>query len=373
MKRKYKLALAGVISIVLALVFGLLAKVWSNDLPDQEAAKRWTDRKNVSQISCYFSANTDITPDTLEMFRHTLSSQLEAEAITVESENPGARLWVDCYSAEGKITLSGTKTDITVDAMGIGGDFFLFHPFPLLRGAYFSGDDLMKDYCVLDEIAAWQLFGSNDIAGQMITISGVPHMVTGVIRHPEGKLYEAAGLAESRVYVSYETLHKYGQSSGINHYEVLMPSPVDNFALDKVKSGLNQPETEVEFIENNKRFSFENMLKMIKSIGTRSMNGKAIIYPFWENVARGHEDMTAMFVFLMLLCLVYPAGLVLFGIIWWWKHKKWTWKSLLTRWKSWLSKFFSGVFGIMKRQVQKKMAEDDLEDMEETINEKMDE
>lgn len=373
MKRIYKLALTGVISTVLALIFGLSAKVWSSDLPDQEAAKRWSDRKNVSQISCYFSANTDITPDTLEMFRHTLDSQLEAEAITVASENPGARLWVDCYSAEGKITLSGTKTDITADAIGIGGDFFLFHPFQLLNGAYFSGDDLMQDYCVLDEIAAWQLFGSNDIAGQMITIGGVPHMVTGVIRHPEGRLYEAAGLTGSRVYVSYDTLEQYGQSRGIKHYEVLMPNPVDNFALDKVKSGLNQTETEVEYIENNKRFSFANMLKMIRSVGTRSMNGKAIMYPFWENVARGHEDVTAIFLFLMLLCMVCPVVLVLFGIIWWWKHKKWTWKSLLTTCKSGVLKFFSKQSGVIKRRIQKKMAEDDLEDMEEIINEKMDE
>ena len=43
---------------------------------------------------------------------------------------------------------------------------------------------LMKDYCVIDEDAAWQLFGSNDVAGMTVYIGGVPHIVTGVIRRP---------------------------------------------------------------------------------------------------------------------------------------------------------------------------------------------
>ena len=44
------------------------------------------------------------------------------------------------------MTLSNGKTNLTADAIGIGGDFFLFHPLTLLNGSYFSGNDLMKDY-----------------------------------------------------------------------------------------------------------------------------------------------------------------------------------------------------------------------------------
>ena len=54
------------------------------------------------------------------------------------------------------------------------------------------------------------------------------------------------------------------------------------------------------------------------------MNGKAIIYPYWENVARGYEDILAVITLAELLFLVYAAvlALVFFGI--WWKHKGWT-------------------------------------------------
>lgn len=321
-----KSLLGGLLSLLLALLFGLLAYTLRNDLVDQQAATRWSPQGGVSQISCYFSRNAGVTPETLKSFGYSLDGALKSESITVESENPDARLWVDSYSAEGKITLTNRKKSITVDAIGIGGDFFLFHPFTLKYGSYFSGDDLMQDYCVIDEVAAWQLFGSNDVVGQMITIGGIPHMVIGVIQQPEGRLYEAAGLDGSLVYVSYDTLSKYGQSQGINHYEILMPNPVNEYALTKVKEGLRVDEKEVEILENTSRFSFLNMCKLFTKVGTRSMNGKAIPYPFWENVARGYEDMVSMAVFCMLLCLVYPVGYVLIRIILWWKRRTWTWK-----------------------------------------------
>ena len=198
-------------------------------------------------------------------------------------------------------------------------------------------------------------------------------MVTGVIRHPKGRLYEAAGLTGSRVYVSYATLDKYGQSNGINHYEILMPNPVENFALEKVKSGLNQSEGEVEYVENNTRFSLVNILKLIKATGTRSMNGKAIVYPFWENVARGHEDMTAKFVFLMLLCLVYPVGLVIFGSIWCWKHRKWTWKVLFASLRDKVAGVLEQTRESIRRHRQKKKDEEDLDKEENVYEKEMDE
>lgn len=328
MSKKRKRLLVAVLSLVLALVFGFVANSLSNSLLDQQAAKRWSDEKDVSQISCYFSNNTEMTPDKLVNFGRSLDSSLQAESITNDSENPDARLWADCYSGDGKITLTSRKNSITVDAMGIGGDFFLFHPFTLLTGSYFSGDDLMQDYCVIDEIAAWQLFGSNDVAGQMITIGGIPHMITGVIKQPEGHLYKAAGLTGSLVYVSYGTLEQYGQSNGINHYEIVMPNPVPGYAMTKVKEGLGVDEEEAELVENTTRFSFTRICKMIAAVGTRSMNGKAIVYPFWENVARGYEDIITIFIFLLLLCLVYPVVLVVITIVLWWKRRTWTWKDV---------------------------------------------
>ncbi len=381
MSKQRKRLLVASICLVLAMLFGLVVRGLSRDLLDQQMAQRWSPDGGVSQISCYFSDNLDMKPETIIGFTRNLDASLQSESITNDSENPGARLWADCYSANGQITLTGKKNSITVDALGIGGDFFLFHPYPLLSGSYFSGNDLMQDYCVIDEIAAWQLFGSNDVAGQMITISGIPHMIAGVISRPEGKLYEAAGLNGSLAYVSYDTLAKYGRSNGINHYEIVMPNPVSGYALTKVTEGFGNQAEEVEIIENTTRFSFVKNVQMITRFGTRSMNGKAIIYPFWENVARGYEDIIALLTLFLLLSLLYPAGLLLVSLILWWRRRTWTWRDALRVCRNKVGAFFRSLGRRMKKgsgkrkekKRKKELADIDPYFEEDEEDEKMDE
>lgn len=96
----------------------------------------------------------------------------------------------------------------------------------------------MQDYVILDRDAAWQLFGSTDVAGMYVNIAGRPHIVIGVVERPAGKLYEAGGLDGIRVYVSLETLTTYGKSNGINHFEIVMPNPVKQYALNYVRENL---------------------------------------------------------------------------------------------------------------------------------------
>ena len=186
----------------------------------------------------------------------------------------------------------------------------------------------MQDYCIIDQDAAWQLFGSNDVVGMTVYIGNVPHIVTGVVRRPQGRMEKAAGLTSTVVYVSYETLETYGTSNGINHYEIVMPNPVDEFAYGKVKDGIGIDEKNVEIVENSRRYSLLNRIKTILAFGTRSMNGKAIIYPYWENLARGYEDIIALLTVVMLLLLLYPVVTVIWCFVHWWRHKGWTLKDV---------------------------------------------
>lgn len=326
--KKILLSISGAISFAIFLILLLVSNHLAGKQDSQQMAARWSKEKDVAQVSCFFSTNAYVSEDTILEFEHSLNAALQEASIAVESENEGARLWADAYSADGKITISSDRASISADAIGIGGDFFLFHPLQLLSGSYFSGNDINKDYCVIDEDAAWQLFGSNDVAGMMVYIGGIPHIVTGVVHRLEGKLEEAAGLSDTLVYVSYKTLSELGTSSGINHYEIVMPNPVSNFAENLVRENLGSNEKEVEILENTTRYSLVNRLKVIAGFGTRSMNGKAIIYPYWENIARGYEDVIALLTFFMLLFLVYPIVLILVVVIRWWRHKGWTLKDV---------------------------------------------
>lgn len=322
--KKIVLGISGGISFLVFLILLFTTNHIIGAQDTQQMVKRWSDQKNTAQVSCFFAADSETTRDTILMFEHGIDSALTDASVVQESENPGARLWADAYSADGKITLTNNKASVTADAIGIGGDFFLFHPLRLLSGSYFSGNDLMQDYCVIDEDAAWQLFGSPDVAGMTVYISGIPHIVTGVVERPSGRLAEAAGLEGTLVYVSMDTLETLGTSYGINHYEIVMPDPVTGFAYNYVKEQLGADEKTTEVVENSSRYSLLSRLKMIGQFGVRSMNGKGIIYPYWENMAKGYEDILTALTLLMLIALLYPAVLLLTAFIFWWRHKGWT-------------------------------------------------
>lgn len=326
--RQIILSISGAASFLLFLILVAVISNFSSKQQSQQMADRWSEKKDISQVSCFFSPNAEVSVDTIETFRHTIDKALQEASITQESVNPGARLWADTFSADGKITLESDKASLEADAIGIGGDFFQFHPLNLLNGSYFSGNDLMQDYVVVDEDAAWQLFGSNDVAGMTLYIKGVPHMVTGVVKRDEGKLSEAAGLDSSLVYVSYDTLLNLGSSNGINHYEIVMPNPVSKFAYNYIEKNIGVEEKEMQVVENTTRYGFLERLKVLASFGTRSMNGKAIIYPYWENVARGYEDILGALTLAAFVFLMYPVIIIVIWVIILWRHKTWTARSV---------------------------------------------
>ena len=351
--KKLLLSISGALSFIIFIILLAATNHMAQGQDSQQMAERWSEKKDVAQVSCFFSSNSTISVERIEEFEHSLDNALLEASITQESENPGARLWADAYSADGKITLSSGKTSVEADAIGIGGDFFLFHPLQLLSGAYFSGNDINKDYCVIDEDAAWQLFGSNDVAGMTVYIGGTPHLVSGVVKRPEGHLENAAGLDSTLVYVSYETLDTLGVNNGLNHYEIVMPNPVSNYAENLVRESMGTEEKEVEILENTSRYSLLNRFKIIAAFGTRSMNGKAIIYPYWENIARGYEDIIALCTVVMVLFLLYPVVLLLVIFVWWWKHKGWTIKDVWNQAKDKVERF-------LEEQRRKKEEEETL-------------
>lgn len=354
--KKIVLGISGGISFLIFLILLFATSYLGQSQLTQTTASRWSSKKNASQVSCFFSVGSGITQDEIIDFEHTVDGALVDASVVQESENPGARLWADAYSADGSVTISSDKGSVTADAIGIGGDFFLFHPVKLLYGSYFSGNDLMQDYCVIDEDAAWQLFGSNDVAGMTVYIGGIPHIVTGVVERQSGRLAEAAGLDSTLVYVSYQTLSELGQNNGINHFEIVMPNPVTGFAVNYIKEKLGADEKKTEIVENTTRYSLVSRLKLLTQFGTRSMNGKAIIYPYWENIARGNEDILGLLLIFALLFFLYPAVLLLIVLIRAWKRRTWTARSVWLSIRDKIDRLRERHWAAQKRRKEKKSA-----------------
>ncbi|MBF1016351.1 MAG: ABC transporter permease [Lachnospiraceae bacterium] len=212
-KQKIQL-LTAALSLLLWSILQCFRMSLQNSLPDQNAAARWSKNHDVAQISIFFTEDQKITEDSVKELAWKLTQALTEQAIGKDEKKSSGRELVMAYSAEGQITLNREGKTLTVNAVGVGGDFFLFHPLTLLSGQYLNTSLDMKDGIVLDEDTAWQLFGSSNIVGQTVEIGGLPFYIRGVVKKPTGRLEKAAGLSQSLVFVDYAMLQKYGSFGG---------------------------------------------------------------------------------------------------------------------------------------------------------------
>ena len=212
-KQKIQL-LTAALSLLLWSILQCFRLSLQNSLPDQNAAVRWSKNHDVAQISIFFTEDQKITEDSVKELAWKLTQALTEQAISKDEKKSSGRELVMAYSAEGQITLNREGKTLTVNAVGVGGDFFLFHPLTLLSGQYLNTSLDMKDGIVLDEDTAWQLFGSSNIVGQTVEIGGLPFYIRGVVKKPTGRLEKAAGLSQSLVFVDYAMLQKYGSFGG---------------------------------------------------------------------------------------------------------------------------------------------------------------
>lgn len=324
--KPYIVAGTALVSLLLAFILMGARRAVASGMPDQNAEARWDKKGTSAQISCFVSKGADLTPDSIEGFEHRLDSALVSASITAPAQ--GASLWKDCYSGQGRATLKTDRASVDAQAVGVGGDFFYFHPVELRTGQYLWGDTLMTDLVLVDEDIAWQLFGSNDIVGQYIDIAGTPHIVQGVFHRPEGRMEEAAGLNMPIVFMSYDSLDRYGTNYGLGCYELLMPNPVSGYALDYVTKNLGVSDTDVEIVENSARFDFLPMMRGLAGFGTEVMNGKAVIYPYWENIARGRSQILRLLLVIELILFIYTAAVAVIMFIRAWRRRSWTVKGL---------------------------------------------
>ncbi|MBR0172781.1 MAG: ABC transporter permease [Lachnospiraceae bacterium] len=313
------------------LLFGaltLLRSFLTNRQTDTRAAERFAPDGGYAQVSVYFSEGAAVDAAHYREFIYRIETALTVGAIEQDAENPDARLFLTCYSSEGRVTLSRDAKTAEADAIGTEGDFFFMHPVDLVSGMYYRPDALMKDQVLLSDTVAWQLFGGTDIAGQEIMVGGKPHYVSGVFRTGDGRMRKAAGSAESLVFLSAESLNAYGTVNGgahtMNCFEAVMPNPVRGFAASTMRAELKAYENRMAVIDQNVRFGNFALWKVLTDFGTRSMAGAAMRFPYWENLARGTEDVLVIILICQALLLAVPVLLLTVFVVQAYRHKRWT-------------------------------------------------
>ncbi|MCR5558012.1 MAG: ABC transporter permease [Butyrivibrio sp.] len=367
--------------LLLDLILGLICRHIINGLDDQQAARRWETDGRAAQVSLFYTEDQMITYESIRKLEYNMEKKMQDAGIIEEEDDDNSssvkivdtrpvgrkeasgsdsnngeepkqeepKIYNSSYSAQGICSLEfESRNAENVDAMGVGGDFFLFHPMELVSGGYFWGDDLMKDKIVIDEYLAWQVFGSSDIIGQCVTIGGVNHYIAGVVKSPTGRFNKAAGLSRCIVYMSYDSLARYGtilsgrtseqeisedgakmQSGGINCYEVVMPDPVEGIAARIVKESSGLEDKYISVVDNTNRFNGFALFNVIRGFGIRSMWTQPIFYPYWENVARGFEDVLGLMFLFRIICKVAFWLIVAVLVIIAYRNKTWTVKGIM--------------------------------------------
>ena len=272
-------------------------------LDSLNAAQRWRGSSEMAftQIACFLPVDAPCSQEQVVQFRKTLDAKLTEASVTAPENGT---LYVDAYSAEAKLNVSGDHGSAQIKTVGVGGEFFLFHPLVLRSGSYISENDLMQDRVVLDETTAWTLFGSPDVAGMSVMIEGKPFYVAGVI-HREDDFASSAAYGEgSGMFLSYDSFYALTEQ-GISCYEIVLPNMISGFGMGLVEDNFNVGTGDI--IENSTRYGLKNILAVIGDFGVRSMRHNGVIYPYWENAARMTEDWAALLLVLIMLLLCCPV------------------------------------------------------------------
>ena len=301
--KKLLLLCLNVVLVLLTLLCAAKLTEYRNLLLTQKAAERWRgdSEERFAQVSVFLPVDQKIGEDEVRTFHQTMDEAMIAASLEAPE---GGSLWQDAYCGTNTVSLSGPAGKASVKTYGVGGDWFLFHPLTLLSGSYISERDFAQDRVVLDENLAWQLFGSSDVAGMEVTIGMRTYPVAGVVRLENDKATKKAQTESAVLFMSYETLNAM-QETKIDTYEIVMPNPISGYALSVMQEKF--PVTTGATVENSNRYSALSLAKIVLDYGKRSMNTRAVIYPYWENAARLTEDFAALFLMLTVLLAICPV------------------------------------------------------------------
>ena len=310
--------------IIGVLICLITAQSIAPQLLDQQAARRWAGGSETAytQLSCFISSEAAPTLDDIAAFSNSVDNALLAASL--EAADNGS-LWTQAYSSQSRLTVTGSYGSAEAAVWGVGGDFFLFHPLPLRYGSYIADDDVMLDRVVIDEDLAWRTYGSLDVAGLELTISGRPYQIAGVVSSETDRYTAAAYSGGPRLYLSYQALKELNGSAPITCYEVILPNPISSFGRNLLQDNFLTEQRErglVQIIENSSRFDMEQIVQVLTHFDQRTLRQEAIAYPYWENAARLAENQLARTLLAGTLCALFPAGCLIYLLIKEAKHGK---------------------------------------------------
>lgn len=319
--RRWLLRTAAVVCLVAVCLCLGGARRALGDRPDQQAAARWSgDGTPFAQVSLYLPSSQALTLNSLREARTKLDKALTEASLAPASES--ARLWLDAAGAELAATAATDRGSVSVTALAVNGDYFQFHPLQLLSGCTFSEADELHDTLVLDELAAWQLFGASDVVGRTVTVNGKLYTVCGVAAMPTDDAAVLTYGSAPRIWLFYDQLFG-AEDAGLTFYEAVLPNPYTGYAKKLLENTFSTDALDCASVENSTRFGLSSLWRTLRGLPRAAMRGSQAAYPWWENAAVYCQTRAALLFGGQLLCMVYPLIVLVCLAVWCWKHRRW--------------------------------------------------
>lgn len=321
------------------IAFGILTAICQNEkrnCKEQNVASYWDPNGKAAQVSIFLSqdAKADLNQyyklNKLVSDDYLLSNPNAFGEEETEEMFPGP--FTSAYSAEGTVNIStpdGSNSD-SFNAVGIGGDYFFFHPIDMAVGRYLYPDEVNKDGIVIDSYTAWRLFGSFDVLDMPVSIGRSTFYVRGVYMVDDGYMARKTKSDGGFVFLDYDALKALGKVGSISCIEYagddVYEGNLYNILKDKSKTGLD--ESLAEIVNNTSRFGIANLWSVLNSQTDRVMRFNSIVYPYWENKARAYENIFSVLLILQAVLLIVPIILLIIFLADKYKHRTWSMKTI---------------------------------------------
>ena len=297
------------------LVFGILTAISgavARTQSTQYSAKYWDPDGRYSMVSVFLPEGSGLEQDNVRQLEYALDQALIKEALEAPSDN--ARLYVSSYSVKTEASVSSQRSKSqTCTAYGVGGDFFRFHSYELISGSYLVEDSLMDDHVVIDEEAAWKIFGAIEVDGMTLKYDGKEYIVQGVVKPMDEFKSKAGGAESGTIFFPFSRI-----DGKAGCYEIIFPNPVSGFAAKQLKEAFKScgyDENDIRIVDNSERYGFLNSVKRLVKWTDRGMSFKALKYPYWENSAIAVENIVDLLTLFRILFIVPPVIIVVVSII----------------------------------------------------------
>lgn len=269
-------ALCAAALLGLACAYALL----SQGSESQRAAKRWLGEGGGewAQYTLFFPADSRPEPESLDETLTSMQDRMEQELPAMD----GIRGYF-AWSCEGELNATAGYNTVRLRAVYTGGDYFFFNPYTLLDGSRLRPGETERA-AVLDENAAWKLFGSREVSGVQLELGGVIYTVTGVVetRNPGSEHEDTAGT----VYLPAASTAD-AQSQRVSCLYAVMPELLPEYSRTLLVSTF--PQAENGIVKNSGRFSPMNIVHRVFSMRELVTQEGAPAYTPEENEARWAE------------------------------------------------------------------------------------